>query len=546
MTVISQGFRLKMLVASSVIGAAVIGSGAVVESAAANEPTDASISSSVDLQTLTQYGREGSGRAATPGLNQVTSVSQLSDVRPTDWAFQALQSLVERYGCIAGYPDGTYRGNRALTRYEFAAGLNACLDRVNELIAASTSPLASKADLQVLQRLQEEFAAELAELRGRVDALEARTTELEANQFSTTTKLEGSVIFSVHGGGIDDDDGDEQSDQEEVAFGQRTRLLFNTSFSGDDLLTTRLESNTIQSPFADATGLGSLSYGDGDSTVFELSFLGYSFPINDQLEAIIGPVGIDIDDVHPVHSSPLYGDGSGAITAFADRNPVLRQPADAGFGLSWSPSDNFSFHAAYHAGEAASPSEGEGLFNGSYTASASINYYSSDSRFSAGLFYANSYYSNTGSDLALLTGVGTANASDPFDGDSIISDNIAFQTNFTLSPKFGINGWFGYTNARNASDGDDDVDLITWAVGLNFYDLFSEGSFGAILVGQPPTVTNADGADEDDFTPIHIEALYRYALNDFISITPGVAAIFNADEDGDTAILGVLRTEFAF
>ncbi|MBY5285459.1 iron uptake porin, partial [Anabaena sp. PCC 7938] len=56
-------------------------------------------------------------------IGQVTSVSQFSDVQPTDWAFQALQSLVERYGCIAGYPNGTYRGNRALTRYEFAAGL---------------------------------------------------------------------------------------------------------------------------------------------------------------------------------------------------------------------------------------------------------------------------------------------------------------------------------------------------------------------------------------------------------------------------------------
>ncbi|MHC5730392.1 MAG: iron uptake porin, partial [Nostoc sp.] len=54
-------------------------------------------------------------------LAQVTSVSQLSDVQPTDWAFQALQSLVERYGCIAGYPNQTYRGNRAMTRYEFAA-----------------------------------------------------------------------------------------------------------------------------------------------------------------------------------------------------------------------------------------------------------------------------------------------------------------------------------------------------------------------------------------------------------------------------------------
>jgi hypothetical protein len=49
-------------------------------------------------------------------MAQVTSTSQLSDVQPTDWAFVALQSLVERYGCIAGYPEGTYRGNRRMTR----------------------------------------------------------------------------------------------------------------------------------------------------------------------------------------------------------------------------------------------------------------------------------------------------------------------------------------------------------------------------------------------------------------------------------------------
>ncbi|MDJ0621185.1 MAG: iron uptake porin, partial [Calothrix sp. MO_192.B10] len=80
------------------------------------------------LQDVKSYSNEGQSNSQ----SQVTSVSQFSDVQPTDWAFQALQSLVERYGCIAGYPNGTYRGNRALTRYEFAAGLNACLDRVNE------------------------------------------------------------------------------------------------------------------------------------------------------------------------------------------------------------------------------------------------------------------------------------------------------------------------------------------------------------------------------------------------------------------------------
>ncbi|MEH2170514.1 MAG: iron uptake porin [Nostoc sp.] len=88
----------------------------------------------------------------TNSMSQVTSVSQFSDVQPTDWAFLALQSLVERYGCIAGYPNSTYRGNRAITRYEFAAGLNACLSRINELIATATSDLVTKQDLTTLQR----------------------------------------------------------------------------------------------------------------------------------------------------------------------------------------------------------------------------------------------------------------------------------------------------------------------------------------------------------------------------------------------------------
>ena len=70
-------------------------------------------------------------------MDQVTNVSQLSDVSPGDWAYEALRNLVERYGCIAGYPDGTFRGNRAMTRYEFAAGLNSCLQQIERLIGVA-------------------------------------------------------------------------------------------------------------------------------------------------------------------------------------------------------------------------------------------------------------------------------------------------------------------------------------------------------------------------------------------------------------------------
>ena len=149
-----------------------------------------------DSAVIDQYSK---GLGA-DNVSQVSSVSELTDVNPNSWAFQALKSLVERYGCIEGYPNKTYLGNRPLSRYEFAAGLNACLDKIGEQIAAATANLATKDDLAALQRLQEEFKNELAVLRGRVDALEARTKELEANQFSTTTKLDGSVVMAIQGG----------------------------------------------------------------------------------------------------------------------------------------------------------------------------------------------------------------------------------------------------------------------------------------------------------------------------------------------------------
>jgi hypothetical protein len=49
--------------------------------------------------------------------SQVTSITQFSDIKETDWAYQALSNLVERYGCVAGYPNGTFGGGRAMTRF---------------------------------------------------------------------------------------------------------------------------------------------------------------------------------------------------------------------------------------------------------------------------------------------------------------------------------------------------------------------------------------------------------------------------------------------
>merc|ERR1712100_719134 len=148
---------------------------------------------------------------------QVTSVTQFSDVYPTDWAYQALSNLVEQYGCVAGYPNGTFRGNRAMTRYEAAALLNACLDRITEIT-------------DELRRLIREFETELAMLRGRVDGLEARVGELEATQFSTVTKLKGVTFWTM---GANKFHGNATQGILDAAYGTNAAALYDGGFYTD-------------------------------------------------------------------------------------------------------------------------------------------------------------------------------------------------------------------------------------------------------------------------------------------------------------------------
>jgi len=491
-------------------------------------------------------------------MGQVTSVSQLSDVQPTDWAFQALQSLVERYGCIVGYPDGTYKGNRAMTRYEFAAGLNACLDRITELIAAATADLVTRDDLEVLQRLQEEFAVELAELRGRVDALEARTAELEANQFSTTTKLNGEILVwrvdtwgeraGARGEPRRDDDRTEQ------AQGYRVRLNFDTSFTGRDRLRTRLQARDI--PNLSARDLTNTlmtrlatDESDPDDTVV-LDNLVYEFPmLNDRAMVMVGLNSIDLDDFMPV-LNPFDSSGSGSVSRFGRYNPTFyRGPADAGISVQYAFNDKFLVTGGYAAPDSEDPSEGRGLFNGSFSGFGQLLVEPNENlAFSIG--YVRNYFIKD--DVNLTGSTGSFTARDPFDGVPTTADQLGLEAQWKLNDRIQIGGWFGTTWARpeENNDDDDDITIINGALTIAFPDLFKDGSLGGIIVGVPPIIT--DGGDDDDLkdpdTSVHIEIFYRYAINDFISITPGLFVITNPnhDEDNETLWVGSLRTQFRF
>ncbi|MDB9512590.1 iron uptake porin [Kamptonema animale CS-326] len=512
------------------------------------------------LEPINQYGSEDSLNNEPAG--QVTSVSQLSDVQPTDWAFQALQSLVERYGCIAGYPDGTYRGNRAMTRYEFAAGLNACLERVNELIAGGTGNLASREDLLALQRLQEEFAAELATLRGRVDALEARTAELEANQFSTTTKLNGEVIFGLAGIAAGDDANGREIDSSTI-LGSRVRLNFDTSFSGEDLLRTRLQVTNFGSFSTNSTFTpeGELRFNAGPfgeaSNTVALDALLYAFPIGNSttvfLEANAGAPDDFTNTVNPFFD----GDGAtGALSNFGTRNPIYYQVGGAGIGIRHQFGDRLEFSFGYLAADPASPQQGAGLFNGPYGAIAQLTFTPSD-RFAVGLTYINSYGVTTG------TGSNAANfpsrldyfGIDSEEGLPVSNNSYGIEASLQIGPRFALGGWVGYTAQRTLSTlggriDRGDMKIWNWAVTLAFPDLLKEGNLAGIIVGMEPKVTSTstDDLPEDKDTSLHVEAFYQFKVNDNISITPGIIWLTAPDHNNDNSdlLIGVVRTTFTF
>jgi hypothetical protein len=495
------------------------------------------------LERLNQYSREGSANTSS---GQLTSVSQLSDVRPTDWAFQALQNLVERYGCIAGYPDGTFRGNRALTRYEFAAGLNSCLDQIQFLISQVQGEV-TREDLLAIQRLMDEFAAELELLRGRVNALEVRTAELEANQFSTTTKLFGESIFALvaaDGGSAVNSDVNG-----EFALGTRTRLNFDTSFSGRDLLRTRLQVATLDS-FAQNntfTPEGDLWFNAGldqdGSTTVNLDTLLYSANVSDNARiTIMANAGAADDFASTV--VPLDGDGgSGAVSRFGTRPPIYNLVTGSGVGLTLDAGQaEVSF--GYLASNAGSPTSKNGLFDGPYGAMAQVVFKPVDG-LKVGLTYINAYNKDTQTGSIFATPVSSI-------GFSTITNAYGFQFGYeTADMPFKIGGWLGYTNARVLEEGlKGDMGAFNWALTLGV-DAGPPGSQLGLILGMEPKVTTGDGvlaALEDTDTSIHIEGFYEYQLSDNISITPAFVWLTAPDHNtnNDDLVIGTLRTTFNF
>ena len=512
--------------------------------------------------TVTELSEEADPMA------QVTSVSQFSDVQPTDWAFRALQSLVERYGCIAGYPNGTYGGNRAMTRYEFAAGLNACLNRINELIKTATRDLLTREDLLVLQRLQSEFGPELATLRGRVDALEANTAQLEANQFSTTTKLAGRAIFNLSNAFGDrraDTDSNPNNNpnlESNTTFSNRVRLYLLSSFTGTDQLQIRLNAGNITRYNRQFDGSGitrtdmtRLSFdnvfGEGNNDV-GLDKLNYSFNLGKALRVKVDATNAELFQNVNTFNPYFEDSGTGSISRYGRFSPIYREGSGgAGVTVTANPQGKIKLTGAYIGREPSDPNDPNGVFNGANTVFGQVDFQPSQS-FNIGVSYARTYRNTGGANrVNLLRSTGSRFVDDPFGGVATTANNYSVQANFRPSSKLSVGGWAGYTTASALTGSNDgaDADIFYWAANLGIRDFGTKNSLLGIIFGQPPKVTSNDVNNREDVdTSYHLEALYRLQLNDNVSVTPGLLVIFNPEhnENNDTIYVGTLRTTFTF
>ncbi|MBO1062988.1 MAG: hypothetical protein AN483_20350 [Aphanizomenon flos-aquae MDT14a] len=522
---------------------------------------------SEETQVLAQINRSSRENNTSP---QVTSVSQLSDVQPTDWAFQALQSLVERYGCIAGYPNGTYRGNRALSRYEFAAGLNSCLDRVNELIATATADMVTKQDLAKLQRLQEEFSAELATLRGRVDSLEARTAELEANQFSTTTKLKGEAIFA-----FTDTFGNETGKANRAVFQDRVRLGLETSFTGRDILTTRLAAgnatgfdlrdtantpisgskNAVTNPGSNGMGRQTFEVGSTNNNSVKIDKLTYEVPIGPARVYLAASGGQHSD--YAAVNNPYFFDktdgGKGALSTFASESPIYRIGGGSGIALNvpfGKAGDSFlkpsSLTLGYLASNANDPSPSNGLFDGNYAALGQLNF-NVGNRLALAATYVHGYQKANSSlfdsGLGGSAVVGTSQANTPTVVGSSSSNSYGISAAIKPSQKLSLSGFVSYHDVIPEGPG---VSREAWSygAGLALPDFGKKGNVLGIFGGAQPYSLNT-GVSQ---TPYQVEGFYKYQVSENVSVTPGVIWLTSAGQaaNSNDAFIGTLRTTFSF
>ena len=348
-------------------------------------------------------------------------------------------------------------------------------------------------------------------------------------------------------GGSERADGSPRDLDRQLTLSSRAKIEINTSFTGKDLLTTSLKASNLPN-LARATGTDMARLGvQGDSgNQLELDEVSYRFRIGKPITARLIAAGGSLTDFAKPLNPFLDDSGDGAISRFAQRNPIFRQGGGAGAGLSYQISDQLRLGVGYVGDDLNDPNVGFG--KAAYGTIAQLTVSPTD-RIEFSLTYIHSY--NT-----LRTGTGSRRSNDPFNGRSnaVVGHSLGFQSSIEISPAMHLAGWLGWTQA-SAQDlaRSPKADIFSWGVTLAFPDLGGNGNLAGLAIGQPPKVTHNQfiqrgRSNVDVDRSLHLEAFYRWRMNDRMALTAGLFMVTNPEHNRarQAIYMGVLRSTFSF
>jgi Carbohydrate-selective porin, OprB family/S-layer homology domain len=521
---------LHILLSAFIIG---VNPKAVIANAEVHAPIE---KQELEIKTISQELEE-SGPIEKEPIEKITSVSQLSDVQPTDWSFRALQSLIERYGCMTGYPDSTFRGNGAINRYEFAAALNTCMGTVTQMVEKIREDFATQEELEILRRLQEEFAKELAQLRPRLEPLQQQLEALQKQpSFSSHSQLLGRVIFGVSAVGGNDVDSN-------IIFSHRAELNIDTSFGKKDRLRIRMAArNTPRFGRIADTDMANLSFAGDNRNDLEVTQISYQFRPIKKLQVFLAADGGSLTSSANTLNAPINSSAIGNISKFSDESAIYDLGGSTGFGMEYRFNNAVRLSLGYMAGGKPNDPE-QGITGGAYGAIAQLTL-EPTKNWSVGLTYVRAY--NT-----IDTGKGSEFANEPFEDSATSANAYGIQTSWRLNKALTLSGWVALIDAKAESEPykDSRASILTWATTLAVNDVGGEGNLLGLVFGQPPKALSNDvAARKDPDTALHFEVFYRYRLTDNLFITPGFFVIFNPEHNAgnEPVYVGTIRKTFLF
>jgi len=476
---------------------------------------------------------------------QITSVSQFSDVYPTDWAYKALSNLSDRYGCVAGMPGGTFDGNSSISRYEAAALLNACLERVTEVT-------------DDVKRLVQEFGPELAVLKGKVDGFEARLGEMEAGQFSTTTKMSGVATFVVGANSYSGDaviaGGDKRTatageDAGALTFNYDYKISLDTSFTGEDLLKSRLRAGNFGatnafsgSDYVQLAGLEAAYQADSGANSIEVDRLWYSFPYGEDFTVTVGP-RVRQDDMLAVWPSVYPGDSILDFFTYAGAPGAYNLALGGGAGIQYNNGDwDVSANYVSTDAENSNAATGGGIATEASGDNATVQLAYTQPNWGAALAYSRTEGATNNGFLSGGKATPLASTVDNMgQADSIGLSAYWTPDEVGAIPSISV-GW-GITSHDDSDDSNTTYESATtqsWSIGFEWDDAFLDGNSAGFALGQAAHVTELDQdgvaypnskADFDDDSNWMFEWWYKFQVSDNISVTPAMFYLRNPHGD---------------